>query len=61
MKDYDKILDDICLCASRECPRHKECLRGIGYDNVKGVHTVSSLAGICRYSNYEYYIGDKDD
>ena len=41
MKDYERILDDICLCASVECPKHKECLRGIGYEKVKGIHTIS--------------------
>lgn len=59
MKDYEKLCDDICLCASTECPKHDKCLRGIGYKKAKGIYTVSNLSEICNSdNNYEMLIGE---
>ena len=48
--------DDICLCASKECPRYDECLRGNGTKR-KGIYTISMLREVCNQNNnYEYFI-----
>lgn len=47
---------DICLCASEECPRYKECLRGTGLKR-NGIYTVSVLGEICNEdSEYQAFI-----
>ena len=48
--------NDICLCASKECPRYEECLRGDGIER-KGIYTISLLREICNQNNnYEMFI-----
>ena len=48
--------DDICLCASKECPRYDECLRGNG-TKKEGIYTISMLREVCNQNNnYEYFI-----
>ena len=48
--------DDICLCASKECPRYNECYRGDGKKR-EGIYTISLLREICNQNNnYEYFI-----
>lgn len=59
MKGYNArfLLDDICLCASKECPKYDKCLRGNGYKKAKGIYTVSLLSEICNtLNNYEMFI-----
>lgn len=47
---------DICLCASEECPRYNECLRGKGIKR-EGIYTSSYLRETCNENNkYEYFI-----
>ena len=47
---------DMCLCASKDCPRYNECLRGAEIKR-KGVYTTSYLGDICNEnSNYETFI-----
>ena len=59
MKGWNGVMifdDDICLCASKECPRYKECLRG---DNTKrkGIYTIALLRECCNQNNdYEMFI-----
>lgn len=49
---------DICLCASEECPRYKECIRG-GKTEKKGIYTMSYLSEVCNQNNeYECFIGE---
>ncbi len=50
--------DDICLCASKECPRYDECYRNGETKNKKGeIYTVSMLREVCNQNNnYEYFI-----
>ena len=43
-------MDDICLCASKDCPRFNECYRG-GLTEKKGIYTISLLAEICNENN----------
>lgn len=43
--------DDICLCASIECPRYNDCMRGDNYKRVDGVYTVSFLKEVCNQNN----------
>ena len=33
---------DMCLCASEECPRYDECMRG-GTTTKQGIYTISFL------------------
>ena len=52
--------NDICLCASKECPRYDECIRG-ELTKKKGIYTISFLREICNQNNnYEMFIkGEK--
>lgn len=51
---------DICLCASEECPKYKECIRG-GKTEKEGIYTMSYLSEVCNQNNkYEYFIGEKE-
>jgi len=49
---------DICLCASKECPKHKECLRGYQFSKGSpGIYTVSDFKTICNEkTGYTEYI-----
>ena len=50
--------DDICLCASEECPKYEDCVRG-GKIKREGVYTISYLAEVCNQNNkYECFIGE---
>ena len=50
--------NDICLCASKECPRYDECVRG-GLTKKEGVYTISLLREICNQNNnYIMFIGE---
>lgn len=60
MKNYNRLLDDICLCTSKECPKYQQCLRGIGYENAKGIYTVAALAQECK-NNYIYFMEDDNN
>ena len=47
---------DMCLCASEECPRYDECMRG-GATTKQGIYTISFLREICNQNNnYELFI-----
>lgn len=40
---------DICLCASKECPRYENCLRGFEYTKKrKGIYTISYFGETCN-------------
>ena len=58
MRGWNKTMvfdDDICFCASKECPRYEECLRGSM--KKEGVYTISLLREVCNQNNnYEYFI-----
>jgi len=47
--------DDICCCASQECPHKNECVRAIQY-HKSGIHTVSDFTELCRDNSDEYFI-----
>ena len=52
---------DICLCASTECPKYKECIRG-ELTTRKGIYTMSYLSEVChKDNNYELFIGEHND
>ena len=51
--------DDICCCASQDCPHKDNCVRAIQY-HKPGVHTVSDFYHICR-EDYVYYIKENDE
>lgn len=52
---------DICLCASTECPRYENCVRG-ELTKKQGIYTISYLAECCNENNnYEMFIGGKND
>lgn len=63
MKRYEMIMDDICRCASKECPKYNKCLRGNGYKGkLQGIYTISLLAQVCNEnSNYEMFIKVEND
>ena len=42
--------NDICLCASKECPRYDECVRG-NDKKKEGVYTISFLRECCNQNN----------
>lgn len=42
---------DICLCATEDCPKYKECLRGDGGVRPPGVYTMSFLGEVCNEKN----------
>ena len=49
---------DICLCASEECPRYDDCIRG-RKTKREGIYTTSLLSEICNEdTKYECFIGD---
>lgn len=51
----DWISQDICFCASDECPIRKYCFRAIGCKSR--IYTASYLAEVCNHSNvFAYYI-----
>ena len=62
MKGCDNLFeDDICLCASIECPRYEECIRG-GVNKKQGIYTISYLKEVCNQNNnYEMFIGEHND
>lgn len=50
--------DDICLCASKKCPRYDECVRG-GLTKREGIYTIALLREICNQNNdYIMFIGE---
>lgn len=52
---YSWISQDICFCASKECPIREYCFRAIGCKSR--IYTASYLADVCNHSNvYAYYI-----
>lgn len=52
---------DICLCASKECPKYSECIRG-EKTKREGIYTISLLREICNQNNnYQMFIGDEND
>lgn len=54
--------DDICLCASEDCPKYEECIRG-GAKKRMGIYTISFLRECCNQNNnYKMFIGvEKND
>lgn len=47
---------DICICASKECPRYSKCLRGAGIKRA-GIYTMSYLGEHCNESSdFEAFI-----
>ena len=46
--------DDICTCASQDCPHKDICVRSIEY-HKPGIHTVSDFTELCK-ENDEYFI-----
>ena len=51
---------DICLCASEECPKYKDCKRG-GLVKRQGIYTISYLFEVCNETNnYEMFIGENE-
>jgi hypothetical protein len=61
-KGCDNLFEyDICLCASVECPRYEDCVRG-GLTVRQGVYTMSYLKEVCNQNNnYEMFIGENKD
>ena len=52
---------DICLCASKECPKYEKCIRG-GLTTRNGIYTMSYLREVCNQNNnYEMFIGEHND
>ena len=51
--------DDICTCASEDCPRKDECVRVIQY-HKPGIHTVSDFTELCREGD-EYFIKEEKE
>ena len=46
---------DICFCASEECPIRQYCFRAIGCKSR--IYTASYLANICNHSNvFAYFL-----
>ena len=46
---------DICFCASKECPIREYCFRAIGCKSK--IYTASYLAEVCNHSNvFELFI-----
>lgn len=55
--DHPKIeySQDICFCASKECPIKDYCFRAIGCKSR--IYTASFLAEICNHSNvFPYFL-----
>lgn len=49
--------NDICLCASKDCPRYEECIRG-GAVKREGIYTIALLRESCNQNNkYIMFIG----
>ena len=49
--------DDICRCATENCPKYNQCRRGNGFHHDAGIYTVSFLGEVCNEeNNYEYFI-----
>lgn len=46
MIDYD-----ICMCATKDCPRYNICYRGGGFNRGAGIYTVSFFGDVCNESN----------
>lgn len=54
-------MEDMCLCASEECPHYNECWRG-GLTTRKGIYTMSYLAEVCNEKNeYECWIKEDEE
>ena len=54
-KLLDWISQDICFCASNNCPIKEYCFRFVGCKSQ--IYTASYLAEVCNYSNvFEYFI-----
>lgn len=55
-------MEDVCRCASIECPRYEECARGED-NHSTGIYTISNLAEECNQNNnYKMFIGvNKND
>lgn len=50
--------DDICCCASEDCPNKDNCVRFTQY-HKPGIHTVSDFTELCKDSD-KYYIKEDD-
>lgn len=54
------ISQDICFCASEECPIREYCFRAIGCRSR--IYTASYLAEVCNHSNvFESFIQADED
>ena len=51
--------DDICTCASQECPLRDKCVRATQY-HKPGIHTVSDFNQFCKDNNNEYFIEEDE-
>ena len=50
---------DMCLCASKDCPKYDECCRG-GLTQPEGIYTISLLKECCNEDN-NYMMWIKED
>ena len=50
--------DDICCCASQDCPQKEKCVRYI-QGCKPGIHTFSDLYQFCKEDN-EYFIEEDE-
>ncbi len=49
------MIDDICFCASEQCPIREYCYRAAG--QKAGIYTISYLGEICNHANvFELFI-----
>ena len=50
--------DDICACASQDCPDKENCVRAQVYKKP-GIHTVSDFTEFCKETR-EYFIKESE-
>lgn len=50
--------DDICACASQDCPDKEICVRAKEYKKP-GIHTISDFTELCKETK-EYLIKEDD-
>lgn len=49
--------DDICACASQDCPEKDRCVRAQVYRSP-GIHTISDFTELCKETK-EYFIKEE--
>lgn len=51
---------DFCSCATKECPKYQDCLRGAGFKR-EGIFTASFFGDVCNeQKGYTYFIEIED-